>query len=35
MEYDIDKINALCEKYLDGDTSSEEEKLLQDYFTDI
>jgi hypothetical protein len=34
MEYDINRITALCEKYFDGTTSSEEEQLLRDYFTD-
>lgn len=33
MEYDINKITALCEKYFDGATSTEEEQLLRDYFT--
>jgi hypothetical protein len=33
MEYDINKISALCEKYFDGATSTEEEQLLRDYFT--
>ena len=34
MEYDINRITALCEKYFDGTTSSEEDQLLRDYFTD-
>jgi hypothetical protein len=33
MEYDINRITALCEKYFDGATSTEEEQLLRDYFT--
>lgn len=34
MEYDINKITALCDKYFEGDTSPEEEQLLRNYFTD-
>ena len=28
MEYDITKIRALCDMYFEGETSTEEEKLL-------
>lgn len=34
MEYDINMITALCEKYFDGATSPDEEQLLQNYFTE-
>ena len=34
MEYDLNMITALCEKYFDGATSSEEEQLLRAYFTE-
>lgn len=34
MEYDLNMITALCEKYYDGATSSEEEQLLRAYFTE-
>lgn len=33
MEYDLNMITALCEKYFDGATSSEEEQMLRAYFT--
>ena len=32
MEYDINKIRALCDRYFDGDTSAEEELELKEYF---
>ena len=32
MEYDINMIRALCERYFDGESSSEDEKILRDYF---
>lgn len=32
MEFDINKIKLLCDKYFDGETSVEEEALLRDYF---
>ena len=35
MEYDINMIRALCDKYFDGGTSAEEERTLRSYFTQI
>ena len=32
MEYDITKIRALCDRYFEGETSTEEEKLLKTWF---
>lgn len=32
MEFDINKIRSLCDKFFDGETSAEEEKMLRDYF---
>ena len=32
MEYDINKIRTLCDRYFDGDTTAEEELLLREYF---
>lgn len=32
MEYDINKIRALCDKYFDGETNVDEETLLKAYF---
>lgn len=32
MEYDINMIRALCERYFDGESSSEDEKILKEYF---
>lgn len=32
MEYDINKIRTLCDRYFDGDTTAEEEQLLREYF---
>ena len=34
MEYDINRITALCEKYFNGDSTPEEEMLLREYFAD-
>ena len=31
MEYDINKIRILCDRYFDGDTSSEEESFLKSW----
>ena len=33
MEYEINKIRQLCDKYFDGDTSAAEEQILREYFT--
>ena len=33
MEYDINKIRALCNRYFNGDTSAEEEAALKEYFS--
>ena len=33
MEYDINKIRALCDRYFDGETSAEEELALKEYFS--
>ena len=35
MEYDINMIRALCDKYFDGGTSAEEERTLKSYFTKV
>lgn len=35
MEFDINKIRALCDRYFDGDTSAEEESTLRSYFTQV
>lgn len=35
MEYDINMIRALCDKYFDGGTSAEEERTLRSYFTQV
>jgi len=32
MEYDINKIRTLCDRYFDGDTTAKEEQLLKEYF---
>ena len=32
MEYDINKIRMLFDRYFDGDTTAEEEQLLREYF---
>ena len=32
MEYDINMIRALCERYFAGECSSEDEMVLRDYF---
>ena len=32
MEYDMNKIRALCDRYFDGETSAEEEQRLREYF---
>lgn len=33
MEYDINKIKYLCTRYMEAETSAEEEVMLRDYFT--
>ncbi len=33
MEYDINKIRMLCDRYFDGETSAEEEQMLKEYFS--
>ena len=33
MEFDINMIRALCDRYFDGDTSAEEELTLRSFFT--
>ena len=33
MEYDINKIRTLCERYFEGDTSAEDEAVLKEYFS--
>ena len=33
MEYDINKIRALCDRYFNGETSAEEEQRLREYFS--
>ena len=33
MEYDINKIRALCDKYFDGDTTAGQEQMLREYFS--
>ena len=35
MEYDINKIRTLCDRYFDGDTTAEEEQLLREYFNHV
>ena len=35
MEYDINKIRTLCARYFDGDTTTEEEQLLREYFNHV
>ena len=35
MEYDINKIRTLCDRYFDGDTIAEEEQLLREYFNHV
>ena len=35
MEFDINMIRALCDRYFDGDTSAEEESTLRSYFTQV
>ena len=35
MEYDINKIRTLCDRYFDGDTTGEEEQLLREYFNHV
>ena len=35
MEYDINRIRTLCDKYFDGRTSAEEERTLKSYFTKV
>ena len=35
MEYDINKIRTLCDRYFDGDTTAEEEQLLREYFKHV
>ena len=35
MEYDINKIRTLCDRYFDGDTTAEEEELLKKYFNQV
>ncbi len=32
MEYDINEIRALCDRYFDGETLAEEELALKEYF---
>ncbi len=32
MEYDINRIRALCDKYFDGETTVDEELMLKAYF---
>ena len=32
MEYDINEIRALCDRYFDGETSAQEELTLKEYF---
>ena len=32
MEYDMNKIRALCDRYFDGETSAGEEQVLKEYF---
>ena len=32
MEYDINKIRSLCDRYFDGETSEEEELILRSWF---
>ena len=33
MEYEINKIRTLCDRYFDGETSEQEELVLKDYFS--
>ena len=33
MEFDINKIRALCDRYFDGDTTAEDEQMLREYFS--
>ena len=33
MEYDINKIHSLCDRYFDGETSAGEELRLREYFS--
>lgn len=35
MEFDINMIRTLCERYFDGETTSEEEKTLRAYFRQV
>ena len=35
MEYDINKIRTLCERYFEGDTSAEDEAVLKEYFSRV
>ena len=35
MEYDINKIRTLCDRYFDGDSTAEEEELLREYFNQV
>ena len=35
MEYDINKIRMLFDRYFDGDTTAEEEQLLREYFNHV
>lgn len=35
MEYDINKIRTLCDRYFDGDTTAEEEQMLREYFSSV
>ena len=32
MEYDINRIRTLCDKYFDGETTVDEEIMLKAYF---
>ena len=32
MEYDINEIRTLCDRYFDGETSAQEELTLKEYF---
>ena len=32
MEYDINKIRSLCDRYFDAETTAEEELVLREYF---
>lgn len=35
MEYDINKIRSLCDRYFDGESTAAEELMLRDYFTRV